>query len=172
MDQTIEVEVSAGLSAETEILDMENIRLTNIRSIFLLRSGKNIDSIGFDEHVNIVNNTIINVPQEIFTKDFCDIGFSNGVNISVTPGTMIFTLDGWKHAGEIKKGEKILGATFTMDTTNDTPIIPQSVEITTYNRRISALSEPCYLVMTSNHNLLIPHYIENENKMTFICIHE
>lgn len=173
MNQAFEVEVSAGLSAETKILDMESNNLVDIRNIYLLRGGKTVESIGFDEKVNIVKDFIINIPQEIYTKDFCDIAFSNGVNISVTPGTMIFTVNGWKHAGELEKEKDgILGATFCMDNNRDVPITVESVGITSYKRRISALDEACYLIMTSMHNLLLAHHIKEENKMTFICIHE
>lgn len=171
MEQDINGRVSAGLTAETKILTMENNKLFDIRTLYLLQQNKTIESVGLNNEVDIVENKI-NMVGEEYAKYLCEVKLSNGFSISATAGTMIFTIDGWKHIGNLEKNEGILGVEFSTNPNSSAPIFPKVYIVTSVDKKMTAVMESVYLFTSDNSNILLPYPTDNNEVMSFICIHE
>ena len=162
--QRLDIQVSAGLTADTKLLiDDDSV---SMKSLFTSNIRHGGITYGLDNQARIVNQHILQVPNEIPTRDIAKVEFSNGLQLECTPNTLVFTIDGWKSILTIKPEDNILGAIFSPDT----GIKGKIFHVVSGDLMKKLIPVNVYFFATENQNILIPH--PESDAITFICIHQ
>ena len=161
----IEIQLQSGLAAETPLILGED--LTDIRRAYLASSVA--QTYGLDDKLVPIITHITSIPKEVYVNEVYEIEFSNGLHIKCAPTTLFYSVTGFEMAKNIKINESFLGCYLNPDSNE---IKGKLFDCVTANRKILAIQQPLYYFISESTNILIPHFDQNKNLMTFIGIHQ
>ena len=170
-DMQFVIQCSAGLGGDTPVLILNENVISNMRRIFTFQSSKNLPVFALRDGKVVDNGEIIGLPKEVRVNDMYEVIFSNGYHLECTSGTSFRTPDGsFKPAMELKAGDEIAGYYFDANKI-DTGILEEKYTVTA-SQQLFKLSEPAYLFMSRDNNMLLPYVDESTGTISFICVQQ
>lgn len=163
--QTIEIQLNSGLSGDTPLFIGDDLK--SIRSLFLA-ANTSVPTFGLDDKLVPTNVEIGSIPKEMFVNELWEIRFDNGLHLTCTPNTLIYSFGyGFKPVKDIVVEESVTGVVF-----KDGKMQNRFFDCTHSHKSFKALKEPVYYFVSSTGTILLPHVNTESGEVSFIPIHQ
>lgn len=170
-DLQFTVYCSAGLGGDTPVLIVNEGVISNMRRIFTFQANVNLPVFAIRNDKVVDNGEIIGIPKEVRVNDMYEVIFSNGYHLECTEGTSFRKPDGnYGPIGELKVGDEVAGYEF--DANNEDHGISEVKYKVVASQKLFKLSEPAYLFMSKDNNMLLPHVNEETGSISFVCVQQ
>ncbi len=165
--QEVRIECHTGLGSETPILIGD--QLIDMNKLHIGYSGQNVKTFAVNPSTYQIDEChILEVPQQVFVPNTIKIGLHYGFHFECTPGSLILSTEGFKHAENLKKGDKLQVLTFNAE--NGQSFMEEGeITVYEYNTEIQ-LQVPVYLFISEYENILLPYYKEGSKLIAFIDV--
>ena len=165
------VQCSAGLGGDTPVLVVNEGVLSNMRRIFTFQSSKNLPVFAIRNDKVVDNGEIIGLPKEIIVNDIYEVIFSNGYHLECTPGTSFRKPDGgYVPVSGMNNGDEVAGYYF--DSNQEQAGVKETKYTIVAAKKLFKLSEPVYLFMSKDNNMLLPYVNEENGTISFVCVQQ
>ena len=162
---TMEIQLNSGLAGDTPLFIGDDLK--NIRSLYIA-ANSSVPTFITDEKMVPSHGEIQSIPKEMFVNELWEIRFDNGLHITCTPNTLIYSFGyGFKPVKDIVVEESVVGVVF-----KDGQMQNRFFDCTHSHKSFKALKEPVYYFITSTGTLLLPHVNEESGEVSFIVLHQ
>jgi hypothetical protein len=100
-----------------------------------------------------------------------EVIFSNGYHLECTEGTSFRKPDGeYAAVGTMKPGDEVAGYYF--DANQEQAGVKEEKYTLVASQKMFKLSEPVYLFMSKDNNMLLPYVNEENGTISFVCVQQ